>query len=49
MDQTLERIYGMTETDIEEAKTHLMVGGGTPGPVLVGGKGVRVEDIDGNS
>ncbi|NLF01271.1 MAG: aminotransferase class III-fold pyridoxal phosphate-dependent enzyme, partial [Anaerolineales bacterium] len=42
-------IYGMTETDIEEAKTHLMVGGGTPGPVLVGGKGVRVEDIDGNS
>ena len=25
-----------------------MIGGGTPGPVLVKGKGVRIEDIDGN-
>jgi 4-aminobutyrate aminotransferase-like enzyme len=38
----------MTEADIKAAKQHLMVGGGTPGPVLIKGKGVRVEDIDGN-
>jgi len=25
-----------------------VVGGGTPGPLLVKGKGVRIEDIDGN-
>jgi len=49
MDPTRERVYGLTGEDIEEAKQHLMVGGGTPGPVLVKGKGVRVEDIDGNS
>jgi 4-aminobutyrate aminotransferase-like enzyme len=49
MDPTLERIYGMTEEDIEAAKANLMVGGGTPGPVLVSGEGVRVEDIDGNT
>ena len=39
----------MTESDIEAAKQHVMLGGGTPGPTLVGGKGVRVEDVDGNS
>lgn len=49
MDPTLEKVYGMTEADVEAAKPHLMVGGGTPGPILVKGKGVRVEDIDGNS
>ncbi|MBC8255109.1 MAG: aspartate aminotransferase family protein [Ardenticatenia bacterium] len=49
MDPTLEKVYGMTKADIETAKHHLMVGGGTPGPILVKGKGVRVEDIDGNS
>jgi 4-aminobutyrate aminotransferase-like enzyme len=38
----------MTETDIETAEQHLMVGGGTPGPVLIKGEGVRVQDIDGN-
>jgi 4-aminobutyrate aminotransferase-like enzyme len=46
---TLERVYGMTEADVEIARQHLMVGGGTPGPTLVKGKGVRVQDIDGNS
>jgi 4-aminobutyrate aminotransferase-like enzyme len=49
MDPTLEKVYGMGRGDIEEAKQHLMVGGGTPGPVLVKGKGVRVQDIDGKS
>jgi 4-aminobutyrate aminotransferase-like enzyme len=49
MDPTLERIYAMTGVEIEAAKRHLMVGGATPGPTLVRGKGVRVQDIDGNS
>jgi 4-aminobutyrate aminotransferase-like enzyme len=49
MDPTLQRIYGMTEADVEQARTNLMVGGGTPGPLLVSGKGVRVEDSDGNT
>ena len=49
MDPTLEKVYGMTAADIEAAKQHLMVGGATPGPTLVKGKGVRVQDVDGNS
>ncbi len=49
MDPTLERIYEMTAADIEAAKQHLMVGGATPGPTLIKGKGVRVQDIEGNS
>jgi len=49
MDPALEKVYGMTAADIEAAKQHLMVGGATPGPTLVKGKGVRVQDIDGNS
>jgi 4-aminobutyrate aminotransferase len=47
MDPTLEKVYGMSRTEIDEAKQHLMVGGGTPGPVLVKGKGVHVQDIEG--
>jgi 4-aminobutyrate aminotransferase-like enzyme len=49
MDPTLEKVYNLDAQDIEAAKANLMVGGGTPGPVLVKGKGVRVEDIDGRS
>jgi 4-aminobutyrate aminotransferase-like enzyme len=49
MDSILQKIYGMTQADIAEARKHLMVGGGTPGPTLVKGKGVRVWDIDGKS
>lgn len=49
MDTLLQAIYGLTKSDIEQAKQHLMVGGGTPGPTLVKGKGVRVWDIDGKS
>lgn len=49
MDPTLAKVYAMTRADIEAARHHLMVGGGTPGPVLVKGKGVRVQDIDGHS
>ncbi len=49
MDPTLARINGMSPAEIDEARQHLMVGGGTPGPTLVQGKGVRVQDINGNS
>ena len=28
MDQTLGRIYGMSQADVAAAKTHLMLGGG---------------------
>lgn len=49
MDSTLEKIYAMNPEEIEQGKKHTMVGGGTPGPVLVRGKGVRIEDINGNS
>ena len=49
MDPTVGEVYGMTPQDIEAAKRHLMIGGGTPGPLLVKGKGVRVEDSAGRS
>ncbi|HUW11020.1 MAG TPA: aspartate aminotransferase family protein, partial [Anaerolineae bacterium] len=49
MDPTVGKVYGMTPQDIEAAKRHLMIGGGTPGPLLVKGKGVRVEDSAGRS
>lgn len=49
MDSILQKVYGMTRADVEAARPHVMVGGGTPGPTLVRGKGVRVEDMDGNS
>jgi len=48
MDKTLEKIYSMSSEQIEQGKKFAMVGGGTPGPILVKGKGVRIEDIDGN-
>ena len=49
MDSGLTQVYGMTRQDIDDAKGHLMLGGGTPGPTLIKGKGVRVEDIDGKT
>jgi 4-aminobutyrate aminotransferase-like enzyme len=49
MDSTLEKIYAMSKAEIEAAKQHLMVGGGTPGPTLLKGKGVRIQDVDGRS
>ncbi len=49
MDSLLQKIYRMTRNDIVEARKHLVVGGGTPGPTLVRGKGVRVWDVDGKS
>jgi 4-aminobutyrate aminotransferase-like enzyme len=49
MNSTLKHIYGMTASDIIAAKKNLMVGGGTPGPTLEKGKGVRVTDSEGKS
>ncbi len=49
MDPTLAKVYAMTAEDIAAAGKHLMVGGGTPGPVLVKGQGVRVQDSQGVS
>ena len=48
MDPVLEKIYHMSAQEIEAGKQRAMVGGGTPGPILVKGKGVQIEDIDGN-
>jgi len=48
MDALLEKIYNMSEKEMEECASHLMLGGGTRGgPVLHHGKGVRVWDIHG--
>ena len=48
MDKMLEKIYSMTNRELEECAAHLMLGGGTRGgPVLDHGKGVRVWDING--
>ncbi len=47
MDPLIEKIYSMTPEERAECKRHVMLGGGTPGPMLVRGAGIRVEDIDG--
>ena len=49
MDSVLRQVYAMSKEDIEAARANLMIGGGTPGPTLVKGKGVRVQDADGKS
>jgi len=49
MDNLLEQINSLSLTDLEDYKPHLMVGGGTPGPCLVRGKGIRVQDINGKT
>ncbi|HEY59751.1 MAG TPA: aspartate aminotransferase family protein [Anaerolineae bacterium] len=49
MDPTLEKIYHLSPQDIQQAEKHIMVGGGTPGPILFRGKGIRIEDIHGKS
>jgi 4-aminobutyrate aminotransferase-like enzyme len=49
MDSVLERIYSTSVEQMEEYGRHVMVGGGSPGPCLVKGKGVRVTDSNGKS
>jgi 4-aminobutyrate aminotransferase-like enzyme len=49
MDPLLERLYAMGRREIEACGKHLMIGGGTrPAPTIVRGKGVWLEDIEGN-
>lgn len=36
-------------TEIEAMRSHVMIGGGTPGPLLVRGQGARVWDVEGKS
>ena len=49
-DDTLQKMYSMDSSLVDECAEHLMVGGGTRGgPVLHHGKGVRVWDNEGKS
>ncbi|MBU0477195.1 aminotransferase class III-fold pyridoxal phosphate-dependent enzyme [bacterium] len=49
MDSVISEYLEIQKRGIEDYQKHLMLGGGTPGPVLLKGKGVRVEDVDGKS
>lgn len=49
MDPLLERIYATSADEMKQYGEYVMVGGGTPGPCLVKGKGVRVTDVNGKS
>ena len=49
MDPLLEKLYSMSQNEAKECEKHLMIGGGTrPAPTIVRGKGVWIEDIEGN-
>jgi 4-aminobutyrate aminotransferase-like enzyme len=47
MDDLLQRIYSLSSAEQEECKKHVMLGGGTPGPTIVRGQGVRLLDTEG--
>jgi len=47
-DPLLESLASLSADELASYAAHLMIGGGTPGPLLVKGQGVWVEDIDGN-
>lgn len=49
MDSLVQKIKNLTSEEISVYAENLMVGGGTPGPCIVSGKGVRLTDIDGKS
>lgn len=49
MDSLLERIYNLSDTEMKEYEKNVIIGGGTPGPCLERGKGVRVIDSRGKS
>ncbi len=49
MDPIVEKIMNMSPAEIEACRRHVMLGGGTPGPTLVKGKGVRIQDVEGKS
>ena len=47
MNEFLHGIYDLNDTEMDEYNRNVMLGGGTPGPCIVGGKGVRVTDSAG--
>ncbi len=47
MDRIIERILNFKSTEVLEYEPYLMLGGGTPGPNLIRGKGIYAYDIDG--
>lgn len=48
MDQLVQDVNNVTHDELEDLKKNVMVGGGSPGPCLVKGKGVHVYDDRGN-
>lgn len=49
MDNVLKQIASVDAERLSQLKENLMVGGGSPGPCLVSGKGIRVNDMEGNT
>lgn len=47
MDPLVEKIYALSPEEQADCAKHVMLGGGTPGPMLVRGDGIHVEDVDG--
>ena len=47
--ELMNQIRGLSKEDMEKYQANVMVGGGTPGPCIVGGKGVRIIDDNGKS
>ena len=49
MDKLIDQVRGLSKEDMTNYNANLMVGGGTPGPCIVSGKGVRLFDNEGKS
>jgi len=49
MDELVSKIRDLSKEELVRYEENLMVGGGTPGPTIVSGKGVRLFDDDGKS
>ncbi len=49
MDPLLSEIYSMSAEEQKQCQKHVMLGGGTPGPVMVRGEGIRLTDAEGRS
>jgi len=49
MNDFLNGIYGINDEEMEDYSKSVMIGGGTPGPCITGGKGVRITDAGGKN
>ena len=47
MDKLLEKIYNLSPQEQDDCVKHVMLGGGTPGPTIVRGKGIQLQDVEG--